>query len=46
MFRPLKDERELLHPSDLRLFPLPKAVFLAEEKESKGGSDNDGTTRR
>ncbi|KYM95420.1 hypothetical protein ALC62_13848, partial [Cyphomyrmex costatus] len=40
LFRPLKDERELLHPSCLRLFPPPKAaVFLSEEKESEDGND-------
>jgi len=48
LFRPLKNERELLHPSGLRLFPPLKAMFLAEEKENKDGYDNDGggTTRR
>ncbi|EGI68098.1 hypothetical protein G5I_03192 [Acromyrmex echinatior] len=44
LFRPLKDERELLHPSCLRLFPPPKAVFLSEEKESKDGNDDGGDT--
>ncbi|KYM85002.1 hypothetical protein ALC53_04790 [Atta colombica] len=46
LFRPLKDERELLHLSCLRLFPPPKAVFLSEEKESKDGNDDGGDTTR
>lgn len=46
MFRPLKDERELLHPSGSRLFPPLKAAYLAEEKENEDGNDNDGIMRR